>query len=107
LISEFGIAAIPAYSILTYFRTPLLSKSLVPPNALPIPPSIVGSDVLLVFALPNITIPPQSPGVLSPTALPDVNTIGFAAVPSAIICAPLSIHNAPFSLISEIIVVPG
>jgi hypothetical protein len=54
-----------------------------------------------------MTIPPQSPGDLSPMFLPEVNMIGFAAVPSAIICAPLSIHKAPFSAISLMIVVPG
>ena len=85
MISEFGSAAIPAYSILTYFRIPLLSASLVPPNGLPIPPSIVGSELLFVFAHPKITIPPQSPGDLSPTFLPEVNIIGFSRVPSAII----------------------
>ena len=63
--------------------------------------------VLFVGANPKITIPPQSPGAFSPSGLPDVNTIGFVGVPYAIICAPLSITNAPFSAISDTILVPG
>jgi hypothetical protein len=60
-----------------------LSLSSVPPYGLPTPPSIVGSVDLFVVALPNIIIPPQSPGVLDPAALPEVNTTGLDAVPFA------------------------
>ena len=109
LISEPGSAAIPANSILTNLKIPLSSLGSVPPYFLPTPPSITGagSKGRLVGALPNMIIPPQSPGVLCPIGFPLVKTIGEAALPSAISLAPLSIIKAPFSVISLTITDPG
>ena len=109
LISDPGSAAIPANSIRTNLKIPLSSFASVPPYLRPTPPSTVGagSNGRLVGALPKITIPPQSPGVLCPIGLPLVNTIGSVALPSAINFAPLSIIMAPFSVMSLTITEPG
>ena len=61
----------------------------------------------LLTALPQRTTPPQSPGLRAPTACPEVNTIGSAAVPSAITLEPRCTTKVPFVLISPIIVVPA
>ena len=80
----------PAYSTLTYFRIPELSSAELPPYDRP-PTSVVAVSVdplavELIGALPQRTMPPQFPEE-GEEAL-DVKTIGFDAVPSALILAP-------------------
>ncbi len=70
------------------------------PNELSIPPSTCNTPVppplpvkaVFTCALPQITIPPQSPE--RGTGELDVNTIGFSCVPSAMIFAPRVITSA-------------
>ena len=64
--------------------------------------------LMLKAPLPNNIIPPQSPLVLAPTALSEVNTIGLVAVPSAINLEPLVMINAaPATVASPRTTTPG
>ena len=60
----------------------------------------------MVGALPQSTIPPQSPYERAPAGWLDVNTIGAVAVPFAIIFAPLSITKVPFVFLSPLMITP-
>ena len=95
--SLFGSKAKPANSIRTYFTTPLLSASSVPPNlpkvlstATLLKPSNCTSKPWLFTALPHNTNPPQSPRSLEPAALFDVITTGLVVVPFTSIIPPRS-----------------
>ena len=99
LSSLFGSKGIPANSTRTYCNTPELSLSKLPPNWVSVDggiPSIFATPPGWLFlANPRRTKPPQSPSFLLPTASFEVKIIGFAAVPVALILAPLVIINVP------------
>jgi hypothetical protein len=68
----------------------------------------IGLAVRLMGALPTMTMPPQSPGARLPAGLCDVNTIGSAAVPFAMILEPRSTHRElPVTSVSPTILVPA
>ena len=65
--------------------------------------------VTLIFAAPSSTTPPQSPPLRAPTSFDEVKTIGWVAVPTALIFAALVITSdepdspltvTPFSIVS-------
>ena len=67
LISALGMIGTPAYSIRTYFNEPELSSFTVPPCHPLYAPSNSMLAPWLFAALPQITTPPQSPGLRAPT----------------------------------------
>ena len=62
---------------------------------------------MLIKPFPKMIKPPQSPVALFPTASLEVNTIGEAAVPSAIIFDPLVIIKQLLVVKSPLITVPA
>ncbi len=72
------------------------------------PPSTVASPPGWLFgALPQMITPPQSPAARLPAGRLLVKTIGWLAVPSAMILPPRLMISVPLVSLSPLMMVPG